>query len=125
MDDIEAIKQLTARYNRAFDLIDVPAYLATWTADGLFHRSNAERPYQGHDDLSVLLSTYPVRGRHVTSDYIISVDGDRAQQSCYLLYLDVNDAFKVVMFGTYADELVREDDGWKFAVRRLEVDIPG
>ncbi|HEY4094530.1 MAG TPA: nuclear transport factor 2 family protein, partial [Baekduia sp.] len=110
MDDIEAIKQLTARYNRAFDLIDVPAYLATWTTDGLFHRSNAERPYQGHDDLSVLLSTYPVRGRHVTSDYIISVDGDRAQQSCYLLYLDVNDAFKVVMFGTYADELVREDD---------------
>lgn len=124
MDDIEAIKQLTARYNRAFDSTDVPAYLATWTEDGFFERSNAGRSYQGHQELEELVTTFPVDGRHVTSDYIVTVDGDRAESSSHLVYLDKEQGFSVSMFGIYADELVRTDEGWKFSSRRLQVHVP-
>lgn len=124
MDDFEAIKQLTALYNRAFDDLDVPGYLATWTEDGFFERSNAGRSYQGHAQLTQLINSFPVKGRHVTSDFVISVDDDRAEQSCYLSYLDVAQAHKLVMFGVYTDELVRTADGWKFSSRRLKVDVP-
>jgi hypothetical protein len=124
MDDIEAIKQLTARYNRAFDSTDVGGYLATWTEDGFFERSNAGRSYQGHEELRELVSTFPVDGRHVTSDFIITVDGDRAESSSHLMYLDREQGFSVVMFGIYADEVVRTDEGWKFRSRRLQVHEP-
>ncbi|WP_187369264.1 nuclear transport factor 2 family protein [Baekduia soli] len=124
MDDIEAIKQLTARYNRAFDSVDVPGYLATWTEDGFFERSNAGRSFQGHAELEELLTTFGVDGRHVTSDFIIEVDGDRATSSSHLIYLDVDAGFKVAIFGIYADELVRTDEGWKFSARRLQVHAP-
>jgi ketosteroid isomerase-like protein len=124
MDDIEAIKQLTARYNRAFDTKDIEAYLETWTEDGFFERSNAGRSYEGTDQLRELLETFEVRGRHVTSDFIIEVDGDTAKQACYLTYLDVENNFAVAIFGDYADELVRGSDGWRFRSRRLEVDLP-
>lgn len=124
MDDIEAIKQVTARYNRAFDSIDVPGYLATWTDDGFFERSNAGRSYQGHAELEELVTTFPVDGRHVTSDYIVTVDGDRADSSCHLVYLDKAQGFSVSIFGIYADELVRTGNGWKFSSRRLQVDVP-
>jgi len=124
MDDIEAIKQLTARYNRAFDTKDFEAFLATWTEDGFFERSNAQRSYRGIEQLREMLATFDVRGRHVTSDYIVEVDGDNAHQACYLTYLDVENDFGVALFGDYSDDLVRTADGWRFRARRLRVDLP-
>jgi pimeloyl-ACP methyl ester carboxylesterase/ketosteroid isomerase-like protein len=122
MDDIEAIKQLVNRYNLAFDYGDVEAYLATWKDDGLFNRSTARRSYRGHDELRELITTYPVNGRHVSSNFIVDVQGDTATASSYLLYLNAEASYQAVMFGVYADELVRTDDGWKFQTRRLQVD---
>lgn len=123
MDDIEAIKQLTARYNLAFDDINVDGWLATWTDDGFFERSNAGRSYQGHAQLAQLIAEFPVKGRHVTTNFIIDVDGDTASMSCYLTYLDPAQNFAVVMFGVYDDEVVRTSSGWKFSSRRLQVDV--
>lgn len=123
MDDIEQIKRLSARYNLAFDYGDVEAYLGCWTADGFFERSNAGRSYQGHEELRELLTTFPVDGRHITTNFIIDVDGDRAHQSAYLAYLDKADGFAVAIFGVYDDDLVREADGWKYSSRKLAVDV--
>ena len=122
MDDTEAIMQLTARYNRAFDYLDVEGYLATWTEDGFFERSNAGRSYQGHAELRELIETFGVNGRHLVTDFIVSVDGDTATQSCYLTYLDADNGYKTAMFGVYADELRRVNGQWKFSARRLKVD---
>jgi pimeloyl-ACP methyl ester carboxylesterase/ketosteroid isomerase-like protein len=121
VDDVEQIKQLVARYNQAFDYGDVEGYLATWTEDGLFHRSNALRSYQGHEALRELITTFPVQGRHVSTNFVIDVDGDCATASSYLLYLSA-DGYQPVMFGVYADELVRDGSGWRFSVRKLQVD---
>lgn len=123
MDDIEAIKQLTHRYNLAFDYGDVEAYLACWTEDGFFERSNAGRAYQGHEQLDELIRTFPVDGRHISTNFIVDVDGDAATASSYLLYLDKATDFAVSMFGVYADKLVKTSAGWKFSERRLKVDV--
>jgi ketosteroid isomerase-like protein len=123
MDDIEAIKQLTHRYNLAFDYGDVSGYLDTWSEDGFFERSNAGRAYQGHAQLEELVREFPVDGRHLSTNFIVEVDGDTATASSYLLYLDKSAGFAVSMFGVYADKLVRTDTGWKFSERRLKVDV--
>jgi len=90
MDDIEAIKQLTARYNRAFDTKDFEAFLATWTEDGFFERSNAQRSYRGIEQLREMLATFDVRGRHVTSDYIVEVDCEVLSPSFWGAYFDAH-----------------------------------
>lgn len=123
MDDIELIKRLSSRYNLAFDYVDIDAYIECWAEDGFFERSNAGRSYRGHDQLRELLSTFDVDGRHITTNFIIDVDGDAAKQSAYLLYLDKADNFSVSMFGVYSDELVKTADGWKYSSRRLRVDV--
>jgi hypothetical protein len=123
IDDIEQIKRLSARYNLAFDYTDVDAYLACWTADGFFERSNAGRSYQGHEELRELLTTFPVDGRHITTNFIVDVEGDRAHQSAYLTYLDKANGFAVAIFGVYDDDLVREADAWKYSSRKLAVDV--
>jgi ketosteroid isomerase-like protein len=122
MDDIEAIRQLTARYNRASDEGQVEDWLACYTPDATFTRSNAGKTFSGREELrSVLLDT-TVAARHVTTDFVIDVHGDAATQTCYLLFLDRRKNFTVSMFGTYHDTLVKLDGSWYFRSRLLVVD---
>lgn len=123
MDDYEAIRQLVARYNRAFDDLDDQGWVNCFTEDGFFERSNAGRSYQGSAELAELISGFPVTGRHVTTDFQISVEGDTARMSCYLTYLDRANNHSIAMFGVYADELVKVGGNWKFKSRLLEVDL--
>jgi hypothetical protein len=124
IEDVEAIRQLTASYNRAFDEDRGEDWANHFTEDGFFHRSNASRSYAGRREIAEMVgaSRYPVRGRHVTTDHIISVDGDTATQTCYLMFLDRGAGFKVNLFGVYSDDLVRVGDRWLFKRRLLHVD---
>jgi uncharacterized protein (TIGR02246 family) len=122
LTDIEQIMQVTARYNHAYDERDAEGWADCWTEDGHFTRSNGEE-VQGRQALVGLCRNAAVRGRHVTSDYVIDVDGDTARQTCYLQYLDRQNDFARIMFATYHDELVRQDGGWRFAARRAAKDL--
>lgn len=122
MDDYEAIRQLVARYNVAFDELDVEGWANCFTEDGFFERSNAGRSYSGSAELKQLIREFPVKGRHVTTDFQIQVDGDTATMSCQLTYLDRANHHSIAMFGVYADELRRVNGEWKFTSRRLAVD---
>jgi hypothetical protein len=124
MDDIEAIKQLSARYNRTFDFGDVEGWVSCWTPEGTLRRSDAPGPVSGHQQFRDVMEGFPVKGVHVTSDFIIEVDGDRATASCTLMYLDRAKAFAIDFFGVYTDTLVRADDGWKYELRLLDVVAP-
>lgn len=123
MDDYEQIRQLTARYNRSADEGDDELWLGCFAPDATFRRSNDTRDFTGHEELKQLVGRIPVHARHITTDFEIRVDGDRARQTCYLLFLDRADGFKVAMFGTYHDDLVRIEGEWRFARRYLEVDL--
>jgi 3-phenylpropionate/cinnamic acid dioxygenase small subunit len=124
VDDIEAIRQLTARYNRASDEGDTETWLDCFSVDGVFRRSNDTREFRGHEELGQLRGRIPVRSRHITTDFEISVQGDTAEQICYLMFLDRDRDFMVYMFGTYHDKLKRVDDRWKFSNRLLVIDEP-
>ena len=58
MDDYEAIRQLTARYNFAFDNLDIEGWVNCFTEDAFFHRSNADRSYKGSDELTQLITEF-------------------------------------------------------------------
>jgi len=119
---IDAIRQLTARYNRASDDGDFEAWLACFAPHGRFERSNDSRAFTGWEELRTLPGRIPVRARHITTDHIITVDGTRARQTCYLLYLDRDRHFRVHMFGVYDDVLVLLDGRWVFESRYLLID---
>jgi SnoaL-like domain len=123
VDDYEAIRQLTARYNRASDEGDRTAWLDCFTPTGSFRRSNDTRSFAGQRELPELAGRVPVSARHVTTDFIIDVDGDTARQTCYLIFYDRHHDFRIAMFGTYHDELVKAGGQWRFESRRLEVDL--
>lgn len=122
MTDIEQIMQLTARYNHAYDERDADGWASCWTEDGQFTRANGEQ-VQGRSALVELCRNAAVKGRHLTSDYVIDVYGDTATQRCYLQYLDRENDFARVMFATYHDQLVRRDGAWLFAARRADKDV--
>jgi len=123
VNDVEEIRQLSARYNHAGDGDDLAGWLACFSADGLFRRSDGTRVWRGEEQLSQLFSSYPVSGRHLTSDHVIDVDGDSATQTCYLVFLDRARGFAIHMIGVYHDHLVRDEGAWRFSERMLEVDF--
>ncbi|HEY4224750.1 MAG TPA: nuclear transport factor 2 family protein [Pseudolysinimonas sp.] len=121
MTDIDDIRMLTARYNRAGDSDDRDAWLACFAPDGSFGRVDLGTEHRGLEAIARMSDGYPVHGRHVTVDHIIEVevDGDRATQTCTLLFFDAERGYALHMVGTYDDTLVRRDGHWLFLDRRL------
>lgn len=121
MDDYEAIREVVALWAYAFDQGDVDGWLACWTPDGTLHRAGGGT-VSGHADLADYLSAFPGRGRHVVTNSMIEVDGDRATHRAYVQYFDRKAPHPLVMFGTYDDELVRQAGSWRFSRRRATSD---
>ena len=119
MDDYEAIRQLTARYNRCFDDRDVDGWLACWMPDGEFEFLDTGQRIDGHPALRATIETVQNTGRHVTTDFIIELDGDRATQLCQLCELGIDDTPVVRRFGRYEDHITRDGGTWRFHRRRL------
>ena len=121
MDDHEAIRELTARYNLAFDERDAGSWLACFTRDALVEFVDSGRVIRGHDELRHVIVSADNTGRHTTTDFIIDVDGDHATQRCHLLELGLDGGTSVVRrYGRYEDHLLRDDRGvWRFVSRRL------
>ena len=63
--------------------------------------------------------------QHIVTNFTINVDGDTATSRCYLHaqhnYLEATGDPNFVVAGTYEDELVRTEAGWRIAHRRLKV----
>jgi hypothetical protein len=62
--------------------------------------------------------------QHLQGNYVVEVDGDRAQASCYLQanhFLDGAPGGNVfVVWAKYRDRFVRTGDGWKIEHRNLD-----
>jgi hypothetical protein len=63
---------------------------------------------------------------HIVSSPQVSIDGDRAtaQVMWTVIHRDKSGQPRLTMMGKHHDELVREDDRWKFLRRSGTVDIP-
>jgi uncharacterized protein (TIGR02246 family) len=123
IDHIE-IRELTARYNRAFDDVDSEAWADVFTPDGVMEYTGGE-PVVGRDALVAMNKGIGYGYVHITTDPIIDVDGDRATQKCTVIVCNRSKDGSPVQFGMtgrYEDELVRTPDGWRFKRRVATLD---
>ena len=131
--DRARIRELTARYNRAFDDGDPETFAATFTEDGTMEVTGTFR-VDGRDALAEMVRHTPYGVVHVTVDATVAVDGDRAVQDVTMLVLsrphpeadpDAGPGArrsKLSNTGRYHDELVRTPEGWRFAHRTATLD---
>ncbi len=121
-DKIE-IQELTARYANAMDDTDIEAWMQTWDANGLWKGGLGE--FQGTAKLQELFAALGERiknRRHVMTNFVISGEGEQAEQRCYMLVFDrVNEA-KLIATGVYTDRLIKTGGKWKFLERRVVLD---
>ena len=124
VEDQFAIRELVARYNYAIDEERPEEWVATFVPEGTFE-STALGTHSGADALLAFAKGYiaAFKGRHVTSDFVVDVDGDQARSRCYLIAVD-NAAAKPTILATavYDDVLRRTSDGWRFVHRKVAPD---
>ena len=127
--DSARIRELTARYNRAFDDGDPEAFAATFTEDGVMAVVGGPTT-SGRAALAEMVRRTPYGIVHVTVDATVTVEGDRAVQDVTLLVVarPAPDApaeqrrSRLRRSGRYHDELVRVDGDWRFARRTCTLD---
>jgi hypothetical protein len=123
VEDELAIRALTARYNFAIDEGRAEEWADTFVPDGVFE-STLLGVTRGRDELVAFARNFAtqMKARHLTTDAIVEVDGDRAHQRCYLLFVDIGGTARLSTTGVYEDDLRRTPDGWRFVHRRITPD---
>lgn len=124
-NDVVAIEQLVARYNRAADIGDGEAFASTFTTDG--EMVTPDQTTRGSDALADLGTTVPMTTpgiRHWVNNHVVDVAGDAADATVYVMVLITAPgvAPSVVASGRYRDWLVRDVDGWRFRRREFTPD---
>jgi uncharacterized protein (TIGR02246 family) len=127
--DRTQIRELTARYNRAFDDGDADAFAATFTGDGVMEIDGGPAT-TGSAALAEMVRRTPYGIVHVTVDAVVEVDGDRAVQDVTLLVVGrpgpdepaEKRRSRLARSGRYHDELVRTAEGWRFTRRTATLD---
>ena len=124
-----AIQDAFVRYATSLDRGDVEGVVECFTPDAelvspvlgtfLGHagvRDFAERTAQ-------LLREEGVQFRHVLSNLVADVEGDRARATCYLLDFRTRGRETVLLSpGEYVCDLVRDENRWRFARRVVLMD---
>lgn len=122
-----AMMELCARYNKAALAWDAEAFAECFTPDGCFVRAHLGTEVKGGEALRAMIRTGAESGTpasyHLTTDFIVEIDGDRATQTCQL-FLYGFDPTKggtgpnvIRGVGHFEDKLVRTPEGWRFQER--------
>ena len=115
----EAIRSLTASYNRAFDSGDTAAWLSTFTEDGALVVDD-DQVYTGPSELASFCDGRAGSYHHLSTDSEIELHGDSAVQRCSLLLFHTADGrATLVGTGRYVDDLVNTAQGWRFRRRAV------
>lgn len=119
-NDYEAIRNLLARYCLLLDYDDVDEWVALFTEGATYEVYG--RAFNGHAGLRRMLSGAP-GGLHLGGSPVIELlDADRARTQQNLLFIERSTGTS--RSAVYDDELVRTDDGWRFASRRCRFIVP-
>jgi hypothetical protein len=127
--DHAAIIELSNFFENAFDQGDADAHMATWAKEISF-----ESPFGNYADrdayrewlVGFMEQTQAMGGtRHLITNNVIDIEGDRAVQTSYLVILGqtMNGGSPGLMATVrFEDELVRTSEGWRFTKRVLHLD---
>jgi uncharacterized protein (TIGR02246 family) len=132
LEDIEAIRQLKARYCQACDDDHNPdAVAACFIEDGLWEGADLGVHARGHQAIRDYIGGVRASGRvnspaHMVMNPIISVDGDAATAHWrfVMMYANRSDPSATHfhrIVGFYQDEYVRTDAGWLMSALRVTV----
>ncbi len=121
-DDLVEIQQLYAKYNWALDAGESDAYAATFTPDGVFNTN------VGHDAIAKFADTFHAglgaRVRHWNTNLMILPTATGASGQVYLVLIDFTaKPASIVTSASYADELVKTVQGWRFKKRATKGDV--
>jgi uncharacterized protein (TIGR02246 family) len=123
VEDHLAIRELAARYNRAFDYGDPEAWVDCFTDDGVFIRGDKQLA-AGHSALLAFARKVipTMKVKHCTTDAIVEVDGDTGSHDAYLILMNCGEQVSASNSGRYLDKVVRQNGRWKFKERVVEID---
>ena len=123
-EDKVLILEANARYNHAFDTQDVVEWLDTWTdyatmntPDEKIEGKEAMRAWFGSN------TEEPGKLRHFTFNIVSDGDTETAVSTCDFLVLAIEGPPQIIASGSYLDHLTRIGSTWKFASRKLSMDV--
>jgi SnoaL-like domain len=120
--DFVDIQQLYAKYNWTLDAGDAEGYASTFIPDGVFNNN------VGHDAIVKFANTFHAGlGAHVhhwNTNLMIVPTAEGATGSVYLVLVDfATKPASIATSATYADELVKTAQGWRFKKRATKGDV--
>jgi len=124
LEDIEAIKQLKARYCEICDDLHNPDRIASVFAEDAIWESEAFGKAQGHTEIQALFQKFRDMfsfSQHNIMNPIIEVNGDRATAMWYIMgpwTLTEGDK-ETWMALRYDDDYVKVDGEWKYQHLRV------
>jgi hypothetical protein len=131
-NDRAMIEDLQARYLFAFDWGDAESYANTFAEDGVLNFGWGEfrgrqaireflEPGDGRGEKPAPEGERPRVGRHIISNIVVNIDGDRATSQSYWTHMVTGPTgFGTVdFFGHYEDEMVKVNGEWLFSRRHI------
>lgn len=123
VEDHLAIRELAARYNRAFDYGNPEAWVECFTEDGTFNIGSKELAAGSEALLAFAKKSIPgMKVKHCTTDAIVEVNGDTGTHDAYLILMDCGETISASNCGRYLDDVVKQNGKWKFQKRVVEID---
>jgi len=138
-DDRAAIVDLQGRYVMAMDYFDADGYAAVFAPDGVLEWSRG--PVEGRAAIREFMASgtydltrnapkaetpdgknWPSTVRHLITNQVINVDGDKAQALTYWIQFNnnaVRNQVEWMLFGSWYDEFVKIDGEWFFSLHRI------
>ena len=134
-DDRSKIEDLQARYLFAFDWGDAEGYANVFTEDGVLNFGWGE--FKGREAIRGFMTPEgggneqskpstpegqrPIVGRHIISNIVVKVDGDKATGRAYWTHMSTGPTGygTVDFFGHYEDDMVKVNGEWLFARRHI------
>lgn len=124
MSEETAIQQVLNRYTDGCNRRDWDQVMATFTPDGLWEVPSQGARHEGHAAIRAAMSGFVQMMAYfvqTNSAAVIEVSGDQATARVTIRecgkFADRDEALEVL--GYYEDDLVRTEEGWKFARRRF------
>lgn len=127
-EDELAIRSLAAAYTDAVNRRDGAGMAAVYAPDGILEAPSAGSPVQGVEKLTKRFKRLVEQEREflmqLTHSGVVEIDGDRATARWWFSEIKrpVGQGFEYIL-GTYQDEVVRLDIGWRFARRSVSAPL--